>query len=574
MKRIIDVHPLPFTLLLAGVLAGCSGSQKATDVPPVSGIEMIAQPNSGLSLDHYLNGLIFDQKEEYASAILEYQDALQYSQDPAIYFALSKDYSIIGKHTLAMQNGREAVRLNRANRAYHENLAEVYVRAFEWDPAIAEYEEVIRSDSNYEEAWYNLAHLQQIRSPSKSLGVYEAILDRFGPNWDAYLQVAQMYDAMGKFDKEIEALKGLLLLDPTSFEVKKSLGDTYLRADSVDVALRLYQELVELHPEHFLVRASISHAYLVKRDYDHAKEQFEIVLKRDTLSADEQIQFGQVFASFIQKDSAVAPVARDLFESIQKSYPTDWRPSWFLGAIANAVHDDSTALLNFEQVTKLASWNADGWVGVASVWFDRSKFQQAVDVLDEAKRHVPNEFRIYFLLGLSYQRLHRGIEAAGSLEHAVQLNEKSVDALSSLALVYDELKRTEDSDSTYERALRVDPHNHLVLNNYGYSLTDRRIQLQRALKMVKEALDQQPGNTSYLDSMGWVYFRLGQYEEAERFIRKAVEIGTKSAVIHEHMGDVYSKLHQKDKAVGAWKKALELDSTNQTLKEKIERGSL
>ena len=574
MQRSGKLHTITVLAALSTAFAvmGCSGSQKTA--AGSSGREYINDPHREIALDHYLNGLILDQKEDFASAILEYQDALQYKNEPAVYFALSKDYSLLGKHTLAMQNGREAVRLRPDNFRYHENLAEICARAFEWDAAISEYGEVIHIDSSYEDAWYNIARLYQIKSPAKALATYGMILDRFGPSWDAYLQTAQLYTGLGKFDKAAEALRGLLAIDPTNFEVKKTLGDTYLREERVDTALRLYQEILELHPEDVQARASVAHAYLVKHDYSHAKEQFETVLKKGTLSADEQIQFGQVFASFIQKDSAVAPIARDLFTSIRQSYPNDWRPCWFLGAIANAVHDDSSALVNFEQVTKLAPQNPDGWVGVASVWFDRNQFQQALKILDEAKHYIPNEFRVFFLLGLCYQRLHEGILAAEALEHACQLNEKSVDAVSALALVYDELKRVDDSDSAYERALRIDPHNHLTLNNYGYSLADRGLQLQRALNMVKEALDQQPSNTSYLDSMGWVYFRFGQYEEAERFIRKAIELGTTSAVIHEHMGDVYSKLKQKEKAIGSWKKALELDTSNQSLKEKIERGSL
>ena len=154
------------------------------------------------------------------------------------------------------------------------------------------------------------------------------------------------------------------------------------------------------------------------------------------------------------------------------------------------------------------------------------------------------------------------------------MNDKNVDALSALALVYDELKRHADSDSIYEKALRLDPHNHLALNNYGYSLAERGLQLERALRMAKEAIDQQPQNQSYLDTYGWVYYRLGQYEQAERYVRKAIELGSKSPVLHEHLGDIYFKLSQKDKAMQYWEKALDLDSTNQSLKEKIQRGSL
>ncbi len=334
-------------MLIAVALLGCSGSKNTAEPHSAQVAKAAGTPVNGLSLDHYLNGLMFDQKEEFASAILEYQDALQYQKDPAIYFALSRDYSVLGKHTLAIQNGREALRLNPDNRTYHENLAEIYERAFEWDSAIREYETIIRADSDYQDAWYNVAHLYQIRAPAKALEVYQSIIDRFGPSWDAYLQSAQMYTGLRKFDKAIEALKGLLTLDPTNFNVKKTLADTYLGEDSVDIALALYGELIERHPADFLVRASLAHAYLAKRDYDNAKQQFEIVLKKDTLSADQEIQFGQVFASFIQKDSAVAPIARDLFNSIQQSYPNDWRPCLFLGAIANAVHDNFERAVEF-----------------------------------------------------------------------------------------------------------------------------------------------------------------------------------------------------------------------------------
>ncbi|MFQ5797617.1 MAG: tetratricopeptide repeat protein, partial [Bacteroidota bacterium] len=165
-------------------------------------------------------------------------------------------------------------------------------------------------------------------------------------------------------------------------------------------------------------------------------------------------------------------------------------------------------------------------------------------------------------------------DAARVLENSVELNPQDIQALSTLALTYDNLKRYADSDRIYEQALKLDPNNHLILNNYGYSLADRGIQLERALKMAKEAVRQQPENSSYLDTLGWVYFKLGEYEKARRYITEAIEAGDTSAVIHEHLGDVYWKLNKPDKALEYWQKAYELDSSNQALKEKIERGRL
>jgi tetratricopeptide (TPR) repeat protein len=547
------------------ILTGCAGSQKSLETTP---------ENRELSLQHFLEGSLHDQKGEYAQAILEYQEAIRYKQDAAIYQAIAKDYAILTKNDRAIEMALEAVKLAPNNKAYHETLAEVYVNAFDYENAGKEFSAIIKIDSSDRQGWSNLAHLTQMKNPGKALELYRQMIDRFGPDQDAYFQMARIYDAENKLDKAAEAVKGMLILDPGNFEMEKTLGDLYLRQDSIDAALRIYNDLVELHPEQLEIRAAIAHAYLVKQDYPHATQQFDIVLKKDTLSVEDQIRFGQVFVSFIQKDSLVAPYALTMFEKIRTNYPGDWRPYWFLGAINNILRKDSIALTDFKKVTELSRTNPDGWMGIATIYYDRNNFDDAIRVLTEAQQYLRDEFRVYFLLGLSYQRKQQLPEAATALEKAVQLNEKSVDAMSSLALVYDEMKRKQDSDTLYEHALQIDAHNHLVLNNYAYSLAERNQSLERALRMSKEALEQQPENQSYLDTYGWIYYQMGRYDEAEKYTQKAVELGSTSAVILEHLGDINYKLSRKEKALEYWKKALELDSSNEGLKGKIQRGSL
>jgi Tfp pilus assembly protein PilF len=130
------------------------------------------------------------------------------------------------------------------------------------------------------------------------------------------------------------------------------------------------------------------------------------------------------------------------------------------------------------------------------------------------------------------------------------------------------------SDSLYEQALRVDPKSALLLNNYSYSLSERGLQLDRALEMSRIAVATEPENSAYLDTYGWICFRLGHYQQARQYIEKAIAAGTAGAVLYEHIGDVYFQLGDKIKAVTIWKKALGMDIKNETLRKKIERGSL
>ncbi|RPH35790.1 tetratricopeptide repeat protein, partial [bacterium] len=229
---------------------------------------------------------------------------------------------------------------------------------------------------------------------------------------------------------------------------------------------------------------------------------------------------------------------------------------------------------NFRKVTELASWNADAWVYLSSVFLDKNNFTEVSHVLEAAVKVVPDDFRVNFLLGVSYNRLGQNEQAARVLEHARQLNSKDVDAISQLAVVYEALKRFDETDSLYEEALRLDPANHLVLNNYSYSLAERDIQLDRARDMAEKAVAAKPDNASYLDTMGWIYFRLGEYKEAAEYVRRAIEKGEVSAVVYEHLGDIYYKMDNKTGALEQWNIALQLDENNRELRDKILRGSL
>ena len=129
-----------------------------------------------------------------------------------------------------------------------------------------------------------------------------------------------------------------------------------------------------------------------------------------------------------------------------------------------------------------------------------------------------------------------------------------------------------ESDSVYEKALTIEPENALVNNNYAYSLSERGLQLERALKMVNIALENDSLNSSYLDTKGWIYFKLKDYKPAQKYIEEAIKAGGENAVMLEHLGDILYMNGDKSEAVENWKKALKLDEKNETLIRKVEAG--
>ena len=554
-------------------VGGCSGS-KETATAPLSSPEQAPARNAALhdlAMQHVINGSLFELKGEYAQAILEFQDALRYEKDAGIYYALAKNYAAVNRQTLAAEAAREAVRLDPGNLEYRRLLAAAYMQSFEYDSAAAMYEEIVRRDSASIESWFNLARLQQLRDPQKALRTYDEINERFGPQWEVLLQIVELHNAAGRFEKAADAMQRMTELDPANLDLQQSLARAYVRANKPDDALRVYRDLRERDPQNTEYIAELGGVYLMKKEYTAARREFESLLAADSVTVDDKLRIGELYFSQMEKDSTLAPDARAIFERIQKQYPKDWRPYWFLGAIGAVTRNDSLSLINFKKVTELASWNADAWVYLSSVFLEKNDFQSVVTVLEAALRTLPDEPRVNSILGIAYSRLNRNEDAIRVLEKAHALDPKDLNTISQLALIYDGMKKFDESDSLYEEALRLDPNNHLILNNYGYSLTERDIQLQRAMEMAKKAVEQQPDNQSYLDTYGWVYYKLGNYAEAEKWIKKAIEKGSANAVLHEHLGDIYARMNDQERAVEQWSIALKLDANNTALKEKISR---
>jgi Flp pilus assembly protein TadD len=120
-----------------------------------------------------------------------------------------------------------------------------------------------------------------------------------------------------------------------------------------------------------------------------------------------------------------------------------------------------------------------------------------------------------------------------------------------------------------EEAIRLDPQYAEALNYLGYTYADKDMKLTEAKELVQRALAIKPEDGAYVDSLGWVHFRLGQWDEAVKELERAAKLLPEDAVIHEHLGDAYLKKSRNRDARESWMKALELDPANTKLIERF-----
>jgi len=593
-------------LTLSLLITSCAGSELTNESN--GDIEQVSDPKERKqkAFEHFLNGSVAQNKNDFATAIQEFKIALKYDTSAGIYFALAKNYLNINKLSNARTYASLSVKLDSTEIEYLDLLADVFIQARENDSAAVVLEKIIAIDPSDLNTYYKLGRIYEDSKPLKAIEVYERLTGIIGPEWNVLIRVADLYEKLGYKEEAEQSLRDLLNIDPSNLALQKMIIDFHLRNENYESAIAMLDEILELTPDDLDARERKAQIFIQQNDWEAAAEQYKYILEQPDVPLDVKISIGATYFNKSFADSTALPIAKDLFQSIDAD-TSHWRVKLYLGAIAINERDDSTAIDYFKFVTENARWNSDAWIQLGGLYFDNQRYEEAEKIMNEAIGLFPNEFAVNLILGLALAQqgkseegkeylkkatelnpndlnalsaygfalgqLNQNEEAAKYIKMALKIDPKNVNLLGQLGLIYNNLERMAESDSLYERALQLDSTNALINNNYAYSLSERGLQLERALKMIEIAMNADSANSSYLDTYGWIFFKLKEYDKAYFYIKKAIDVGGEdNAVLLEHLGDVLFMQGNKDEALEIWKEAFKLDDTNKILKQKIETG--
>ena len=174
-------------------------------------------------------------------------------------------------------------------------------------------------------------------------------------------------------------------------------------------------------------------------------------------------------------------------------------------------------------------------------------------------------------------RLNRNIEAIKILEQGLEKvrnnNALKLQFYTFLAESYQSAGNNEKSDEFFELALKIDPDNLLLMNNYSYYLSIREEKLEFAEKISKKTIEAEPENSTYLDTYAWIMYKIGNYKKAKEYIEKAIDFGGKEdPEILEHYGDILDIQGHKEEALKYWKLSLEKGNIGNGIVDKIKRA--
>jgi tetratricopeptide (TPR) repeat protein len=211
---------------------------------------------------------------------------------------------------------------------------------------------------------------------------------------------------------------------------------------------------------------------------------------------------------------------------------------------------------------------------------------EALNRVDEAAAHVkrvvdadPSDLEAVSALGNIYRAHDRFTEAAEAYSRGIATIKDPSRADWRIyyyrGVSLERAKRWPEAEKDFEQALKINPEQPQVLNYLGYSWVDRGENLDKALGMIKKAVDLRPNDGYIVDSLGWAYFKLNRYDDAVEQLERAVELKPEDSVINDHLGDALWKVGRKREATFQWNHARDLDpepAEREKIVKKLENG--
>ncbi len=547
------------TVIVSVLLAGCAG-------PGSMSIRQAAEPNPR-AVELFMDGVLYDQQQNFAAGLLSYHEALLYDTTSAtLYLAIGRDYLLLGRDESAQINLEKAVIKDQGNVEARSLLARSYLNLGQWFRAEKTYRGILAIDSTDTDAYTNLALLHLKRNEAeKAADMLKKVLSfSEEPNIQVMNQLARMYADLKQYDTAAGYYRWMIELDSRNGFGYFGLGTLLESKGDTAAAVEQYRLALDLSPDLSDARERMADIHLARKEYDKAVALYHEAVQRDTSDMPSLLALASVY-----EERGDTTRAESVFKEAKKRFSKEIQPLLDLGNFYMNRQHFHEALGEFNCAVEAEPMNYWGWLfsGVALVHMD--SLVSALPRLEHALSLIPDDPMGNFYMGSALNQLQRPAEAVSYLKNAIRARPNWISALNALAGAYESMKQYAQADTVFGAALKAEPDNALVLNNWSYSLSERNQRLDEAFGMAQKALEKEPGNGAYLDTMGWVYFKMGDYEKAREFIERALQTRGASAEISDHLGDVYSRLGRPTLARQHWKKALELDPGNAAIADKL-----
>lgn len=527
----------------------------------------------------YIEGLQEFENANYERALDLFSEAyVKLPENAGLNYALADAYRKIGDLANASFYGKQAVNLDPENKWYRLMLAGIYREAGKNEATIEELEKTLEYHPQATEVLAELADTYASYGMLlESNKAYTKLLKLTGENINVHLQKLRNFNKLGMRDSVITELQKIRELDPDNLTTLQTLSNFYLEMNQKDEAKSILKSALDQNNRDPKTLIMLADLYAQEAKWDSVGTLLGNVVSDSIIPADAKLTVAQYMLSQYQQkpeDTRLQQATSSIIETFTANEPDYGQAHALAADFYNSLNQNTRALEALARTNELMPSNDGAWIQRMQLLLTEGNYREAIEIGAQAEKNVPQNPFIMYFWGSAYLAESQNAEAVDKLEKASRLparRQLKSAIYNALGDAHAGLEQWEEAFNTYEQALKINPDNDLVLNNYAYFLSLQEKELDKAEKMALKANQLSPNNASYLDTVGWVYYQKGEYQKAEKFIRASLDTDEASAEVMEHMGDVLDKLNKPEEALEWWKKAYEKDTTRTHLKEKISR---
>lgn len=468
-----------------------------------------------------------------------------------------------------------AVKIDPENEWYLQLYGELLQRTGNNKEAIKVYNQLVELKPNNPEYYLMSAGAYlDAEKYEKAIEVFDELETRFGVDPDIIKEKQRIWLKLNKVDKAADELNKLIAKYPDEPQYYLMLIDLYSANMMYDKELVAIQQFQKVMPNHPAVALSMAEYYRSQGQKEKSFEELKKAFANPALDSELKAKVLISYVGLSQRDSVMMEQALVLSKIFVETNGDEITSHAMYADFLYINKQPSEARDQYRAAIKLDKSNLQLWQQVLQCSAEMNDYKTLADDSKEAISLFPDQPSFYYFNGVSNSILKNSDEAIKSLKTGYKLVVDNDNLLaefySSLGDNYNNIKDYKESDNFYEKALKINPKNIAVLNNWAYYLSLRKANLDKAADMSKYANELSPDNGTYQDTYAWVLFQQGKYTDALEWQDKALKnTPENNGTLLEHYGDILFKLGQTEKAVEYWNKAKATGEGSDQLNKKI-----
>jgi len=521
---------------------------------------------------------------------------------------------------LAIEQYEAITKIEPKSADNHLLLGRLYFLNKDAVKAETEFKSALNIDPNSEETITNLAYLYNDEGANSKAAELLKSVPEGRRSAKLYVALGTTYEQQKDYKNAIASFRQALAMDKENLDAMRGLAQNLANDNQIEAALDEYRRIQDADPQDATAALRVAEIYRRQGKFDLAMEN----LKKASALVQDSLEIPYNEALILEAQGKYEDAATILQKLVGRPLPPDARAgdksnrALFLERLGNVYREAGRPLLAMETFRKIVDLGGDeaarGYQDVIDSYREQKQWSDATRIAQEAVKKLPNDKGLkltlaqqmadsgkadesvqmaksvlkgtsedrdsYIMLSQIYMRLKRWKDSEDAIAQAEKLAARPEEKEYIRFLqgsIYERQKKFDQAEQAFRQVLQQNPSNSMALNYLGYMLADQNTKLEEALGYIKRAVDLDPTNGAYLDSLGWAYFRLGKYELAEDNLLKASQKINTDPTVHDHLGDLYQKTGRLKLAATNWERALiewnrtiaaEVDPADQTRVQK------